>query len=148
MKMKLLLLAGIFLWSFSLFAQDGKLSEEKRKEFDAQKAAYFTQVLDLTPEESAAFWPLYNEMSKKLREQERAMGKAMSEANKTPELTDKQALEVIKTIQSCGQNLLDIKKDYYEKMMKVIPVRKVGKLDGVERRFHKQLFEKLKKSHR
>lgn len=53
--------------SFSLFAQSGKLSEEKRKEFEAQKVAFFTQEMDLSPEEAAVFWPLYNEMQQKLR---------------------------------------------------------------------------------
>ena len=43
---------------FSLFAQSGKLSEDKRKEFEAQKVAFFTQEMDLTPEEATKFWPL------------------------------------------------------------------------------------------
>ena len=30
-------------FGFSLFAQSGKLSEDKRKEFEAQKVAFFTQ---------------------------------------------------------------------------------------------------------
>ena len=36
-------------FGFSLFAQSGKLSEDKRKEFEAQKVAFFTQEMDLTP---------------------------------------------------------------------------------------------------
>ena len=53
MKMKILILM-VVVWgsTLSLCAQ-GKLSEEKRKEFEAQKVAYFTQTLDLTPEEAA-----------------------------------------------------------------------------------------------
>ena len=45
-------------FGFSLFAQSGKLSEDKRKEFEAQKVAFFTQEMDLTPEEATKFWPL------------------------------------------------------------------------------------------
>lgn len=37
-------------FGFSLFAQSGKLSEDKRKEFEAQKVAFFTQEMDLTPD--------------------------------------------------------------------------------------------------
>ena len=54
------------------FAQ-GKLTDEKRKEFDAQKVAFFTQELDLSPVEAESFWPLYNEMQKKSREIEGSM---------------------------------------------------------------------------
>ena len=54
-------------FGFSLFAQSGKLSEDKRKEFEAQKVAFFTQEMDLTPEEATKFWPLYNEMQQKIR---------------------------------------------------------------------------------
>ena len=39
-------------FGFSLFAQSGKLSEDKRKEFEAQKVAFFTQEMDLTPDEA------------------------------------------------------------------------------------------------
>ena len=39
-------------FGFSLFAQSGKVSEDKRKEFEAQKGAFFTQEMDLTPEEA------------------------------------------------------------------------------------------------
>mgnify|MGYP000171632369 CR=1 FL=1 len=66
----LLLWSGVGVW-----AQD-KLTDEKRKEFDAQKVAFFTQELDLSPAEAAVFWPLYNEMQKKNREIEADMRKS------------------------------------------------------------------------
>ena len=60
----IILMVGL---SLSLFAQSGKLSDEKRKEFEAQKIAFFTQEMELTPEEAVVFWPLYNEMQQKMR---------------------------------------------------------------------------------
>ena len=63
--MKNIILIVLLLWSgVGVWAQD-KLTDEKRKEFDAQKVAFFTQELDLSPAEAAVFWPLYNEMQKK-----------------------------------------------------------------------------------
>ena len=67
--MKNIILIVLLLWSgVGVWAQD-KLTDEKRKEFDAQKVAFFTQELDLSPAEAAVFWPLYNEMQKKNREE-------------------------------------------------------------------------------
>ena len=74
--MKNIILIVLLLWSgVGVWAQD-KLTDEKRKEFDAQKVAFFTQELDLSPAEAAVFWPLYNEMQKKNREIEADMRKS------------------------------------------------------------------------
>ena len=59
---------SILFGSMSLFvgAQDHEppeLSLERLKEIQAQRAAFITTELSLTPEESQRFWPLYNEMS-------------------------------------------------------------------------------------
>jgi hypothetical protein len=43
------------------FAQPGKFKEKKRSECLSLKVAYITSELQLTPDESAKFWPVYNE---------------------------------------------------------------------------------------
>ena len=70
---KLLVILLIFVQGVG-FAQE-RLSEEKRKEIESQKIAFFTKELDLSPEEAVKFWPLYNEMGKKVREAEGEMRK-------------------------------------------------------------------------
>lgn len=134
------LLAGIWTW-----AQDGKLSEEKRKEFEAQKVAFFTQSLDLTPQEAAVFWPLYNEMFKKIRAQEYDLRKKLKEARATENLADARARQLVESALSHEQQILDIKKEYYHKLLEVIPPQKVSKLDWTEHKFHKQLLERMRK---
>ena len=49
----------IILIAFCGFTRVNAQNEEKLK---AQKIAFITQKLDLTPDESAKFWPLYNQM--------------------------------------------------------------------------------------
>ena len=111
--MKNIILIVLLLWSgVGVWAQD-KLTDEKRKEFDAQKVAFFTQELDLSPAEAAVFWPLYNEMQKKNR--------------------------VIEA------RLHEVKKEYYQKMIQVVPASKIWKLSDAERKFHRQLFDKLRR---
>lgn len=126
------------------FAQ-GKLTEEKRKEFDAQKVAFFTQELDLSPVEAAGFWPLYNEMQKKIRTIEGNMRKNMSEVRTTKGLTEENYKTAIGKMLDAEQEMQDIKKKAYERMSLVLPASKLWKLGEAERKFHRQLFEKLRR---
>lgn len=127
-----------------VFAQ-GKLTDEKRKEFEAQKVAFFTRELDLSPSEAALFWPLYNEMQKKNHEIEgniRKEARAIREAKGLKENNYKEAIEKMLDNEARMQA---IKKEYYQKMLAVIPASKIWKLGEAERKFHRQLFEKLRR---
>ena len=37
--------------------------------------------------------------------------------------------------------LHEVKKEYYQKMIQVVPASKIWKLSDAERKFHRQLFE-------
>lgn len=145
MKIKSILVCVFLLSGFLVSAQKEGMSDERRREFDAQKVAFFTQELDLAPAEAAVFWPLYNEMRKKMRECERNMRRQEMEVNKNPNLTEAQAKEAIGKRLAAEEKIFDLKKEYYLKMIAVVPALKVWKLDGTESKFHRQLFEKLKK---
>ena len=125
-------------FGFSLFAQSGKLSEDKRKEFEAQKVAFFTQEMDLTPEEATKFWPLYNEMQQKIR----------VENDKIRDLTcrkDKKDLKNLEIMLSAEQAVRDIKKEYIEKLTKALSAKKVWMMIQAEQKFHHQLWKKMGK---
>lgn len=126
------------------FAQE-KLSEEKRKEFDSQKIAFFTQELDLSPVEATKFWPLYNEMRKKIREIESSMRKKALEIKESKDVKEDVYKQAVMEMLSREQKMQDIKKEYFVKMLDVIPASKLWKLDEAERKFHRQLFARLKK---
>ncbi len=144
--MKNLLLLILFFGGIgTAFAQSSKLTDEKRKEFEAQKIAFFTQELDLSPEEAAVFWPLYNEMQRKYRDIEeiiRAEYKRVREAKTMKEADYAASVNYILVYE---QKMRDIKKEYYGKLMAVVPASKIWKLDGAERKFHRQLFDKLRR---
>ncbi|MDR1755737.1 MAG: hypothetical protein LBR65_02100 [Culturomica sp.] len=141
--MKFILTIVIVFQSFALFAQS-KLSEEKRNEFEAQKIAFFTQLLELSPEEATVFWPLYNEMHKKIREQEEEKRKEIRRFRENKETTEKQSKELITKFLDYEQQVLNIKKEYYNKLTEKVPPYKVCKIEWVERRFHQQLLNKMR----
>ncbi|WP_298612352.1 hypothetical protein [uncultured Odoribacter sp.] len=136
----LLSLYGITLWG-----QESKLTEKKWHEFEAQKVAFFTQALDLTPQEAAVFWPLYNEMVKKIRDKEFQIRKNTKEVREAKSLSNAQVLKVVEQNLSTEQQILDIKREYYQKLLETIPSQKILKLDWVEHSFHKQLLDKMRK---
>ena len=128
----------------SLFAQ-GKLTDEKRKEFDAQKVAFFTRELDLSPSEAAVFWPLYNEMQKKNREIEGKMRKGFHEVKCAKDMQESGYKEAIGKMLALEGDMQEIKKEYYQRMLAVLPASKIWKLEEAERKFHRQLFDKLRR---
>ena len=124
--MKNIILIVLLLWSgVGVWAQD-KLTDEKRKEFDAQKVAFFTQELDLSPAEAAVFWPLYNEMQKKNREIEADMRKSFHEVRNAKGLKETDYKEAIGKMLGYEARLHEVKKEYYQKMIQVVLLRKYG----------------------
>lgn len=121
----------------------GKLTEEKRKEFEAQKIAFFTKELDLSPVEAAIFWPLYNEMQKKKAQIEERMRKGFNAMNAIPNLTEEQYAEAIGKRLAAEEELQEVKEEYYKKMLAELPASKIWKLGGAEHKFRRQLFNKL-----
>lgn len=142
--MKKILVILLTMIHFVGFAQE-KLSEEKRKEFDSQKIAFFTQELDLSPVEATKFWPLYNEMRKKIREVESSMRKKVLEIKDAKDVKEDVYKQAVMEMLNREQKMQDIKREYFVKMLEVIPASKLWKLDEAERKFHRQLFARLKK---
>lgn len=127
-----------------VFAQ-GKLTDAKWKEFEAQKVAFFTKELDLTPEEAAIFWPLYNEMQKKTELIEQGIRKNYREIKEAQNVTEKQYMEAVLKMLGEDERIQKVKKEYYQKMLEALPASKIWKLNEAERKFRHQLFEKLRK---
>lgn len=143
--MRNIVLSVLFiLMTGSVWAQ-GKLTDEKRKEFEAQKVAFYTKELDLSPDEAATFWPLYNEMRKKIESVECEMRKKGMALRNAKEVTDEVYRNTVNQVLASEQKVLDLKKGYYQKMLQALPASKIWKLGQAERKFHRQLFDKLRR---
>ena len=125
-----------------LLGQEKKLTEEKWREFEAQKIAFFTQEMSLSPDEAAVFWPLYNEMQKKLDEQGDKIRKCSRRADgKT--LTEEQAAACIAEMQAAEKAIQEIKAEYYAKLIKAITAKKVWLMMEAEHKFRHKLWKKV-----
>lgn len=141
----------MFIGGGALMAQGGKPTKaqrEKRQEkMKAMKKAFIKIELELTESEEQAFWPVYDKYEAKRMEQRkehRALRKKYK--GKTPEeMTDAEAEEILSKEIKFKEQKLALEKAYNDELKKVIPVRKVLMLHRAERKFKKQLLERMKK---
>ena len=144
---KLIFIILVLVASVGVKAQNCDRGQEMRKKFESQKVAFITQELDLTPEESQKFWPLYNEMNKKIFEakKERMHRNVMFDVESK---SDKEILDKCDKMLQAEINMTIIKKDYYNRFKKILPAKKVFRLLSVERDFQRKLLNKIGCRHR
>jgi len=131
---------------FQANAQPGLGNNQKRSErLDAQRVAFITDKLRLTPNEAQVFWPVYNEYDAKRHELTKNFRKAADvEGKPFQELTDKEATELADNQLIEAQKMLDLRKEYHAKFKSVLPPQKVLGLYKSERDFQKQLIDHLR----
>lgn len=131
----------LLMVTFTAFGQ--RRSEEEIKRIQDAKIAIITNRLNLTPEQSVGFWPMYNEFSQKRRELHRAQRKIIND-KKAEGQTDEQVLSNLKEVQELRQKELDLEKDYQNRFLKVISASQVVELYKAERTFNDMLIQRLK----
>ncbi len=136
---------GVLLVCFAFapgYAQDDELPEPQgqlAQRVEAMKVAFITDRLGLSPQEAQNFWPIYNqyeEEQKKIRQKYRFSSNFAT-------MTDAEAEKMVEGTLEMEQQLLNLKRDYIQRMRKVIPVRKIAMLGRVERQFREELVKRL-----
>ncbi|HKJ42348.1 MAG TPA: hypothetical protein VKA27_09645 [Sunxiuqinia sp.] len=145
---KLVLFLGFTLLTVSyLFAQhDMKPDDDWIQKIKAEKVAFLTTKLQLTPEEAQSFWPVYNEFDNKrfkIHMQRREM------EHKTMENTDGMTDDQLKALSNKFVNLFqqeaDLMKEYNKQFFKVLPAKKVVMLYDVENDFRYHMLKEYRK---
>lgn len=145
--MKNIILITLIIGSFVTvtFAQDGERMHRGNERIKSLRIAFLTEKLELTPEESEKFWPIYREMSAKLR----ALKKdERIKATELIEMTDQEAEAFIKNHFEVEEKVLSTKKEYVEKLRAAIPPRKIAMLEPLEKRFKQRLLNRVRKGKR
>ena len=117
-----------------MFSQGGN----KRERIEALRVAFITQKLNLTPDESQKFWPVYNEYQDKLKSSRKEF-----KSQPTTFANDKEAQEYLGAELLLKQREFSLYKEYYEKIKKTIPIKKVAELRQAEEDFKKELLKQL-----
>jgi len=138
MKGFILGLCFVCLFGVSLFAQPG---EQGKAKVEAQKVAYITNRLDLTTEEAAEFWPVYNQFQK----DRKAINRKYKRKQRIENMSDAELENQMMSNFKKDQELLDLKKTYFEKLKKVLSIRKIATLHVAEREFKTTILDMNKR---
>ena len=130
----------LFLSANFIFAQDGPNQSDRRQRLKAQRVAFITERIDLTPAEAEKFWPLYNQME----QEKRAIQKKYRSTKRLANMTDAELEKQLLNNLAKDQKLLDLKKSYLPKFKKIVSVRKVVTLQVAEQEFRRSIVNKIK----
>jgi len=126
-------------------SQDVEMNNSVKEKIEAEKIAFITKKMDLTPQESQSFWPVYNQYRKELEATRQDKKDLLHDAKKNyDKMTDAEIEKAILESFQMEQHELDLKKKYYSKFKKAISSRKIVKLYRAERQWTLYLVQRLK----
>ena len=146
MKIKNILPLLLFLTSFSIFAQNGKI-DEKREKIKAFKVSFLTTELELTSTEAEKFWPIYNAYDDKQYELKYLKMKTYLRQLKDDNLknlSDKEAATLLSQIESTDKEIYQLREKYMTNLKKVLPAKKILLLKKSEDDFNRKLLKQYR----
>lgn len=150
MKNYKLLIVSVFLISIASFGQNRPLRErfkEKKEQVKALKIAFITTELNLTPEESAKFWPIFNAFEDKQQEIKKQKLRALldrTDGNAIDKLSEKEAATLLTQMESTEDELYQLKKKFVASLKGILPATKILKLKKAEEQFSKKLLQQYR----
>ncbi len=137
---RLIYILFFFIISFSneCIAQDGVGMNPKRaKQIEAIKIGFITRRLNLTPEESRNFWPLYNQYQNEVNQlQQQKKQNRIANSDNPDKLIDDDF--------NSDSKILEIRKKYRQEFSKILSPEQVKSLYAAERDFREELIKQLK----
>ncbi len=141
MKSPLFLL--LLLLSVPALAQKDNI----REKIKAQRIAFITQKLALTPDEAQKFWPVYNQFTDELDRVKKDMNKLRRSTNENlMSMNDKEVEKALEDDILNQQKITDLHRKYQAELKKVIPARKIALLYKAEHDFKLTLLKRMKQS--
>ncbi len=146
MKTKFIFLLCI-AFTITTFSQRGTDFKEKKAQIKALKVGYITTELNLTSEEAAKFWPLFNAFEEKQQEIRKQKMKSFMDRSKEDaidKLSEKEATTILNQLESNDEELHQLKKKFVSSLKNVLPAVKILKLKKAEEEFSKKLLKQYR----
>lgn len=142
----IIFLSGIIVFlNLAVNAQDRDSHEERMEKYRAEKVSFLTTRLDFTPAEAEKFWPIYNQMEKERWEAQKSrrdLENKVKEAEET--LSDNDVIKLTREFSGSMQKEGALLTNYNEKLLKVLPPKKVLKLYKTENEFRMYMIKKYR----
>lgn len=109
------------------------------------KIAYFTENLELTPEEAEKFWPLYNAHDKKKHELRREIRMNSRQFSQQAEQLSEQEVEgIIDKLIEIRQKDLQLDIEFHKELKKILPPKKIMELYITEVHFREYMLRQIR----
>jgi hypothetical protein len=140
----LALLVGLFMTARRpvLLAQESQGDQEQnidtyvellRKDVKTQKVAIIGQLMQLSPEQSSAFWPIYSEYDKELTALGNEKLKGIKDyAAHYSSLTEEKAKELANLALALEEKRIALKRKYLERFQKAVSPKMAAKFLQIE----------------
>ncbi len=141
---KYLIVVVLALFSLTRTAVSAHQERDWQEKMKAERVAFLTTAMELTPAEAEKFWPVYNSME---AERRASFGKVMRAYKALSEgvaagKTDKELEVLVNDYTTANKNSHSIEAKYTPQLMKVLSVGKVAKLFVAEEEFRRQQIER------
>ncbi|NER18493.1 hypothetical protein [Spongiivirga citrea] len=126
-------------------------AQPRHERIKAQKVAYITNQLELTSDEAAKFWPIYNKheanMHQLRRKDMRNLRKEFQDQGGDA-ISDAEASKLLDRLITIEDKMHMEKTQLTTDLRKVISAKKIIKLRRAEEEFNKQLIKKFREGRR
>lgn len=144
-KKIIIITATLVFGAVNAFANN-EAKEDWKEKLQAEKIAFLTMEIGLTPQEAQVFWPVYNEINE---EKDQAMYEAIKyywEMSKAIEAgkPEKEIKTLLDKYLEAQEKQRKIDNDAADKYKKVLPTAKVAKLYIGEEKFRRLNIRKLR----
>ena len=144
----LLLFSLLLIFSLSILAQKPYNYQRKMEKYRSIKIAYFTDNLELTPNEAEIFWPLYNKYDQQKEEIRRERRKKSKEFSQQGDLfTEQEAEEIIDNHIEMRQKEMELDMEFHKELKAVLPAKKIMKFYITEVQFREYMLRRIREDH-
>jgi hypothetical protein len=140
---KLIKYSCIFVF-FSLTMVIVAQPSSKRDKIEALRVTYINSKVTLTSQEAQLFWPLYNEYNAKQNGLKKTFRQQFIKDVDFSALSDKDAEAYLIAELLVKQKEYELSKEYYEKLKKILPIKKIALIKRAEDDFRKELIKNIK----
>ena len=134
----------LFMIPMLAIAQTPQSQKELREDrMQALRVAFFVEELSLTPEESALFWPAWNEQEEKLKAHGDAVRSIETQLKSTE--SEEEAAELIQELKQLQLAGLELRHQAIDRIAAFIGYRRAGMIKQVEREFRTRVMKRRMK---
>lgn len=114
------------------------------KKFQADMEQFITMNAGLKPDEAAKFFPVYEQMMKKMR----MLFDEMRRYHHVNPRDEDACAEAIRKQDEIDIEMKQLQQEYHQRFMLILPASKVLSIIKAEEKFHRQAFQKFRRRKR